>query len=490
MLPTADPDAAARVRAVLDAAGYRSERIDELVGADLTALGQRAVPVVVRRTGGGTPLDTLVRLFQAGVPVPLRDAGDALQGATEQWARWGLISLDGESAAATVQLGCHGDLLVATDWGPARPNVATPPDYVMGFSPSTLTLARLTVRNPSRATLDVGTGSGLQALLAASHSERVVATDLNPRAVHLAAFNAALNGLQGRIELRHGDLFAPVGEREVFDSIVSNPPFVVGPGSEHLFMSGGRAGDGVCEAIARLAPRSLAPHGWCQFLANWAVCRDQDWRERLGGWFDGNGCDVWVIRRERQPVDEYAALWVETEHDDAAEYGRRFDEWMRWYDARGIEAVDYGLVTMRRRGDGAATGRLRCDDVRGGWDSAGGDEVAAAFARHDWLAATDDAALLRARLHQAETVRLRRELVAVGGEWVPVAARLRVEGGIDGAGGIDPHGERVVAGCDGATPLQALLDDLARALGAELAEILPGALAAVRRLVERGALLP
>jgi hypothetical protein len=128
--------------------------------------------------------------------------------------------------------------------------------------------------------------------------------------------------------------------------------------------------------------------------------------------------------------------------------------------------------------------------VRGGWDSAGGDEVAAAFARHDWLAATDDAALLRARLHQAETVRLRRELVAVGGEWVPVAARLRVEGGIDGAGGIDPHGERVVAGCDGATPLQALLDDLARALGAELAEILPGALAAVRRLVERGALLP
>jgi methylase of polypeptide subunit release factors len=488
--PTADPAAAASIRAVLDAAGYGSGRIDELIGADLTPLGQRAVPVVVQRTRGRSPLDTLVRLFQAGVAVPRRDADAATRGQTEQWQAWGLLTLDGGEARATVQLGCHGDLVLATDWGPATPSVATPPDYVMGFSPSTLTLARLTVREPARATLDLGTGSGLQALLAARHSERVVATDLNPRAVRMATFNAALNGREATIECRHGDLLAPLHSGEVFDSIVSNPPFVVGPGSPHLFMSGGREADGVCAAIARDAPRHLAAGGWCQFLANWAVQRDQDWRERLQPWFEGNGCDVWVIRRERQPVDEYAALWIETDTDDPADYAAHFDGWMRWYAQRGIESIDYGLVTMRRRTDGSATGRIRCDDVRGGWDSADGAEIAAAFTRHDWLDATGDDALLGARLRAAEGVRLRRELLVVRGEWVPVAAQLRIEGGIDDAGGIDPHGELVVAGCDGATPLHVLIDGLAARVGSDRAAILPGALAAVRRLVERGALLP
>ncbi len=487
---TADVDAARRVRAVLDAAGYRGDRLDELIGADLTPLGQRAVPVVLRRSRGAGPLPTLVRLFVAGATVPLAEADAALggPGASAQWAAWGLLHADATEVRAAVQLGCHGDLVVATDWGPATPNVATPPDYVMGFSPSTLTLARLTVRKPIDAALDLGTGCGLQALLAAAHSRRVVATDLNPRAVAAARFNANLNGLDARVEARQGDLFAAVGDAEVFDSIVSNPPFVAGPDTAHMFMSGGHE-SGACRLIAEGAPRHLAPGGWCQFLANWPVRRDQDWREHLATWFAGGGCDVWVIRRERQPVDEYAALWIETERDDPAEYARRFDAWMGWYEERGIESVEYGLVTMRRRGDEGA-GRLRCDDVRGGWDSADGDEVAAAFARHDWLAATGDDALLDTCLRAAEGVRLRRELLAVHGEWVPVAAQLRVEGGIDDSGGIDPHGELVVARCDGATPLRTLLEDMAVAVGADLAAVAPAALRAVRALVERGALLP
>jgi len=165
MLPTDDPAAAASVRARLDAAGYRGDGIDALAGADLTALGQRAVPVVLRRTRGGTPLDTLVRLFQAGVAVPRAAADDALDGDTAHWIAAGLLAREpGGEMRATVQLGCHGDLVVATDWGPATPNVATPPDYVMGFSPSTLTLARLTVRpHGDGATARLRQGYGGQA---------------------------------------------------------------------------------------------------------------------------------------------------------------------------------------------------------------------------------------------------------------------------------------------------------------------------------------
>jgi len=489
----ADPAALARLRAILGNAGYTSERIDELIGADLTALGQRAVPVVVRRTAGGSPLETLVRLFMAGVPVPRKAADAALAPDTaEQWADWGLLTLDSVDATAhaTVQLACHGDLVVATDWGPTTPSVGTAPDHVMGLSPSTLTLARMTVRQPSRATLDLGTGCGLQALLAAPHSERVIAVELNPRAVAMARFNAALNNLDN-VECRQQDMLQALGDgsTEVFDSIVSNPPFVVGPRTPHLFMSSPQDPAELCRDLARSAPRRLATGGWCQFLANWAPPHGRDWREHLAEWFAGVDCDAWVIRRERQPVDEYAALWIETDRDDAHEYARRFDEWMRWYDERGIDAVDYGLVTMRKRAD-ATPGRLRLDDMRSPWDTATGDDIAAAFARHDWLDATDDDALLDARLRVSDAARLRRELVAVRGEWVPVSAQLRVDGGIGAPGGVDPHGERIVARCDGVTPLAALLDDLAGALDTTRDAIATGALGAVRALVDRGVLLP
>jgi release factor glutamine methyltransferase len=75
--------------------------------------------------------------------------------------------------------------------------------------------------------LDIGTGSGVCAIFAARHARRVVAADINPAAVRCADINAHLNNLEHRIQVRHGDLFAPVaGER--FDLIIFNPPFLRG----------------------------------------------------------------------------------------------------------------------------------------------------------------------------------------------------------------------------------------------------------------------
>jgi release factor glutamine methyltransferase len=75
--------------------------------------------------------------------------------------------------------------------------------------------------------LDMGTGSGVCAIFAARHARRVVAVDINAAAIRCAGINAQLNHLEHRIELRHGDLFAPVrGER--FDLVVFNPPFLCG----------------------------------------------------------------------------------------------------------------------------------------------------------------------------------------------------------------------------------------------------------------------
>src|SRR5581483_11200196 len=102
-------------------------------------------------------------------------------------------------------------------------------------------LAKLTVRRRVGSALDLGTGCGILALLAADHAGRVVATDVNPRAVNMAAFNARLNGLEN-VEALTGDLLAPVRGRR-FGLIVANPPFVISPESGYLYRDGGRPGD-------------------------------------------------------------------------------------------------------------------------------------------------------------------------------------------------------------------------------------------------------
>ena len=101
-------------------------------------------------------------------------------------------------------------------------------DHVLGISPASTSLAQLTLRDPVASSLDLGTGCGVQALHLATHSDTVVATDVNQRALGIARFNAALNEVADRVEVRDGSFFEPVrGER--YDLIATNPPFVISP---------------------------------------------------------------------------------------------------------------------------------------------------------------------------------------------------------------------------------------------------------------------
>lgn len=78
------------------------------------------------------------------------------------------------------------------------------------------------VRESDRV-LDMGTGSGVNAILAAGTARRVLAVDVNPVAVAAARDNAAANGVADRVEVRESDVFGAVdGE---FDLIVFDPPY-------------------------------------------------------------------------------------------------------------------------------------------------------------------------------------------------------------------------------------------------------------------------
>jgi release factor glutamine methyltransferase len=71
--------------------------------------------------------------------------------------------------------------------------------------------------------LDMGTGSGVNAILAATKAADVLAVDINPHAVAAARDNAARSGVADRIEVRHSDVFSDVDGQ--FDLIVFDPPF-------------------------------------------------------------------------------------------------------------------------------------------------------------------------------------------------------------------------------------------------------------------------
>jgi release factor glutamine methyltransferase len=77
--------------------------------------------------------------------------------------------------------------------------------------------------------LDLGTGSGIIAVCLAKErlEANIVAVDISSSALEVARINSRRHGVSERIDLIHGDLFAPLGAKEgLFDLIVANPPYI------------------------------------------------------------------------------------------------------------------------------------------------------------------------------------------------------------------------------------------------------------------------
>ncbi|PZG13722.1 N5-glutamine methyltransferase family protein [Nonomuraea aridisoli] len=112
------------------------------------------------------------------------------------------------------------------------------------FPPTRAEYADLVARAPlpgDRLAFDVGTGTGvLAAVLARRGVRRVLATDIDPRAVTCAEDNVARLGLTGRVEVRRADLFPP-GRASL---VVCNPPWLpakpVSPLDQAVYDPGGR----------------------------------------------------------------------------------------------------------------------------------------------------------------------------------------------------------------------------------------------------------
>jgi SAM-dependent methyltransferase len=471
---------------VLRQANYTDAGVAEVLGIqNYLSIRDVDIPRLLRHLTQGTPLETLIRVFLFGVPTDRTAFERAVQPIPLQtWFEVGLLmQVDAATVAAPLSLVPFHDILISFDWARLRSN------HVMGIASSSVTLATLTIRRPSHATLDLGTGSGIHALLAARHSDRVVAVDRNPRAVNMTAFNAQLNRFS-HVDSRLGDLFAPV-QGETFDLIVSNPPFVISPESRYMFRDGGMSSDDFCKRIVQHVPPYLNDGGFCQILCNWVHLAGQDWQERLASWFIHSGCDVWVMRSETRDAATYASTWIQdSETETPAAFARHFDTWMAYYDQQRIEAISLGLITMRRRVGGPANW-FQADNAPQKMLGTCGDAVLRRFDLHDFLQTVeDDQALLASRLRVANEARWEQQYEPSSQGWYMGAGQLTLAKGLAYTNTIDPVGVRLVIYCDGQRTLREVLVEVATSFQTDVAHIAPACLAAVRRLTAEGFLLP
>ena len=247
-----DRAAAAALGSALRRLGYTEDTLDDLVDEDGFS-GEAEETLVAARRLPHSKLGTTIRLLGLQLPVARKDAVAALgKKAVDALAATGLADVDGEVVPHS-RLVPVGDVYLASD-GFTRA-ADDPPDYVAGYTSTARTCDLLTPRKRARRSLDVGTGSGIHALIAARHHREVVAVDVNPRALAYTELNAALNGFDN-VECRQGSFFEPV-DGETFDLVTCNAPYVVSP------ERGGSIATAACAATTSLrisqprAPRIL-----------------------------------------------------------------------------------------------------------------------------------------------------------------------------------------------------------------------------------------
>src|SRR6266511_2326319 len=254
--PIPDTAAAKSLGLALREVGYSESAVHELLGEDAYLGEEEDAPADERRLPAGR-LATVIRMFFLQRSVTIGEAVRALgRRGVEALETTGLATV-GDEVVPRVRILPIGRLLVAAD-GYAQGD--DPSDYVAIYSPTSRLCDSLTPRPRVARALDVGTGSGIHALLAASHADHVVATDVNARALAFTELNAAVNGLTN-VECRRGSLFEPVAD-ETFDLITCNAPYVVSPERRWAYRDSGLQADEVSERVVREAAAHLAEGGF------------------------------------------------------------------------------------------------------------------------------------------------------------------------------------------------------------------------------------
>ena len=518
-MPGYDSGLISALRADLQSATFTVSALTGLWGPDAEAAlhrnqrvpALRALAALAERLNVVPASATLARVFVLGLPVTPEALAEALPRLGVEGAMaLGLVAAADGSILPLADLRPYsfidqlgvGSWWVRSDLGELSLGHAVREDHVLGVGGASLTLSGLMIQEPVDSVLDLGTGCGIQAMHAARHANRVVATDISARALAIARFNAELNDIH-TIEFRLGSLFDPVsGER--FDQILSNPPFVITPRTagvpNYEYRDGGMVGDALVESVIRGAGEHLTPGGIAQLLGNWEYGQGGDGLDRVAAWLgedETRDLDAWIIERDTQRVTEYAETWIRDggTTPSTPEFDRLFGAWLDDFEARGVSQVGFGYVTLRRpeagtRPNASATPLRRLErlpEALGTNGSGLGTHLAVCLAGYDWASSRTDDELA------VETVRVAPDVTVERHYWPgdddPTAMSLRQGSGFGRSVPVGTALAALVGASDGDLSIGAICGALAQLLDVDSAELQAELVADVRTLIADGLLL-
>jgi SAM-dependent methyltransferase len=320
-------------------------------------------------------LGTLKRLFIYGEAVPTDEATSAFSPLNLiELIHGGLLYQENDQVQSLLQVQIYQGLIFFSDF--IRNEPAS--DFVLPVGPAGKYLAYLTIRRPVHTVLDLGCGCGIQSILAAQHCSRVIATDINPRALALTRLNADLNEVTN-IEILEGSFFEPVKGR-TFDLIIANLPYVITPQNGLIYRDTIQPGDAGLRQLIREIPTFLAEGGTAELLANWVHERVEPWWQPLRTSLAGLEVDAWLIYNGSKDPEAYAGMWLKNEQESA----KTKEDWLKWYNNQRIEQIALGAVILRRRSSGinwvCAAGVTRS------LETPAGEQLSQLFAAQDYLA--------------------------------------------------------------------------------------------------------
>ena len=324
--------------------GYCEARVlERLELSDISGLIWRALPIYrEEQLSVRDELASAIDLFLLQGAIPPTEF-DRLFNKTDQDAliHTGVLFIDDKGfARACVSLFPVGNLLVFSDhaW-PKLPHpgcAEVPYDQVMSVGADSRWLERITPRRRVSTALDLCTGSGIHALLAARHSQRVVAVDISPRAARCTRFNVQVSGA-ANVEIAVGDIFEPV-RSERFDLITANPPFVPSPLNSLGFRDGGRSGEDVQQRIIAGLPHHLAQGGIAQIVTELGERDENLISDRLRRWLGDAPMDILILRLREHSAVNYAIGHAQGDYD----FGEFLDSVHDW--AGNLRAQGYSRI--------------------------------------------------------------------------------------------------------------------------------------------------
>jgi SAM-dependent methyltransferase len=330
------------------------ERLDDPLRAPMRAWHARRLPEAAA---------VAARLFVLHDPVH-RDEVERVFGDLAPLVDAGLLDETSDGFGSPAHLALAGEIFVFGD------RVATG-DAVPPLNGVTAVLARAAIPSSGVPTaLDLGCGAGALALAFASTSRRVVATDVNARALLWTRFNARFNGI-AHVEVRHGDLFDTVrGER--FDRIVAQPPFLARHAGikPSVFAHAGERGDEIALRVLAGAAMHLTAGGRAVVLADWPLFDGDLLDARARAAVGGAAVDMLIVQSPGKNLDEYCTSLAAAEHPElgtafAAAACAQRDHFER----AGLRGISQGFVVLEGTETATKTPRSTLVSVRHGLDA-------------------------------------------------------------------------------------------------------------------------